>query len=347
MGLSIVLGFIFLGIVISCIGVIVYKRYKLIKNRQQPKLKLSVYLTYGIIGFVSFLLFIFIPFGIKQIDNGEIAVEKRYGVIVSTKSEGLTFINILTSKLEVYDLRTQEIKPEFETYTKDGQAVTVQLTIQFKIQPEYIKEINKTFGSLNSLTERIDTVGITSTKEAFSKYEALELIKSRAELTAEVFDGATLKFNAYYIDITQILISDISFTSAFEDMIENKKIQEQELEKAKITFEKALLEAENRVAIATQAAVEALARAEGEANALLLIARAEAESVQIKAIEYAKSLGINVLVVDGKETIDPSDPNISLLSAYLEYMTYLEKWDGKLPTYLSDSTGAVVVVPAP
>jgi hypothetical protein len=80
--------------------------------------------------------------------------------------------------------------------------------------------------------------------------------------------------------------------------------------------------------------------------------------MKIKTIEIAKALGFEVkeqtvtengedkteytIVYEGK-----SVEEIALIADYLKYIEYLAKWDGKLPSVMTDGSATVVIPTTP
>ena len=103
-----------------------------------------------------------------------------------------------------------------------------------------------------------------------------------------------------------------------------------------------------------QAKLEA---AKADAEAQKLVAQAEATALKLKSIETARALGFKVdeteiVLEDGSIVIEyeidftgASDEQIALLAEYIQYIEYLSKWDGKLPTVMTDA-GAIIQLPA-
>lgn len=347
---------IILGILIAVAAIVCafFGLRILLRTKQASAEKRRTGIIATVFAAVFVVLFVFVPFGFEQVETGEIAVVKVWGEAKSVRTEGLHFKNIATTKYELYDLKTQDVRSTFEAYTKDGQAVTVQLTLQFRIQADKVIEIAKIYGSLTILKQRVDVIGMVGAKEIISTYDAMTLIQERSQLSGKVAANIQGQFNSFYITVTQILVTDIAFTEVFENMIEEKKLAEQQLEKAKIELDKQLAEAENKVKIAEAQAREKLAQAQGEADAmkalaeaeaekLKVIAQAEAQALRLKSVELARSLGIRITSVNGAEAIDSSDPNISKLASYLEYIAYLEAWDGKLPEVMLDGSTSYII----
>ena len=103
--------------------------------------------------------------------------------------------------------------------------------------------------------------------------------------------------------------------------------------------------------LAAQAKVEI---AKSEAEALLTAANAEAQALNIQTIQVAKMLGFTVVVdikndageVIGTEEIIKPDLTVDeakMIKSYIEYIKYLESWDGKLPgTLVGDNVDVIL-----
>lgn len=288
------------------------------------------------------IAFIIVPFSFHQIDTGEIAVVKQYGKVVDTRSAGLNFDLWFIRTYEKYDLKTQESTQEIAAYSLDAQTMTGTLTIQYKIKADKVLDINKTYGSLDVLSERISSVAVERTKVVLSSQSAMSIIENRGTLSQRLNNEITSVMENYNVDITLAVITNIDFSDAFEKVVEDKMIAEQEKMKAEYEKEKAIIQAEQQLEVAKKQAEAELAKAEGEAKAQIEIAKAQAETIKSKSLEIARMLGFEI--VDGEIIMDGKSPEqIAAISEYLKYITYLETWDGKLPeTMVGDSSNVIV-----
>lgn len=288
------------------------------------------------------IAFIIVPFSFHQIDTGEIAVVKQYGKVVDTRSAGLNFDLWFIRTYEKYDLKTQESTQEIAAYSSDAQTMTGTLTIQYKIKADKVLEINETYGSLNVLSERISSVAVERAKVVLASQSAMQIIENRGTLSQRLNEEITEAMQGYNVDVTLAVITNIDFSDAFEKVVEDKMIAEQEKMKAEYEKEKAIIQAEQQLEVAKKQAEAELAKAEGEAKAQIEIAKAQAETIKSKSLEIARMLGFEI--VDGEIIMDGKSPEqIAAISEYLKYITYLETWDGKLPeTMVGDSSNVIV-----
>ncbi|MDR3292471.1 MAG: prohibitin family protein [Clostridiales bacterium] len=320
------------------------------KNKNGSKSKIII----GVSVFVVFFgLFIFIPFGLKTVKTGEIAVVQKYGEAVKTETAGMHLVNVVSTKYVIYDLKTQEVTSQIGAYSKDAQSMEATITVQFRIQADKVLDINKEFGSLDTLTSRIRAISEERTKSVLSEDSAMDLIAKRGSLSLTVETKIKDAVKQYYIDITLVAITDITFSSVFEQTVEQKMIAEQQIAKAKYEAEQAIIKAQQDLDVAKLNAEQAIEKARGEAEARIETARGEAKALKLKSIEVARALGftiVDVLDADG-EIVDyeidmtgKTDAEIKVITDYLKYIAYLEAWDGKLPEVIGDGSGLGLII---
>lgn len=303
----------------------------------------------GVLGtVVSLILFLCIPFSYHTVDSGEIAVVKEMGKITDTREAGVHFDFWMVRKYEKYDTKVRQIDITTASYSKDSQPIDLQMVVQYQVDKAEVKQVALTYGGLEALENRIQSVTIEKTKAIISQYNAEGLISERPELSNKVTTevGEALA-NGYYIHVTNIALTNIDFSDAFEASVEAKMIAEQTKLQKDYENEAAEAAAETAKKVAEmQADAEAYAKeaaAKAEAEAIKIKAEAEAEALNIQTLEVAKMLGLTV-VVDGVEMIKPDlkVEEATLIKEYIEYIKYLETWDGKLPEVVTDGSGLII-----
>ena len=156
-----------------------------------------------------------------------------------------------------------------------------------------------------------------SVKSVIAKYNAESLISSREKLSVEIKSILVEKLAAYNIEVIDASIENLDFSDTYTDAVEAKQVAEQNKLKAQIEQEQAILEAE---AAAKRAVIEAEAEAE--------VKKIDADA---KAYAGEKEAEANGKIAD------------SLSSELIEYK-YVEKWDGKLPTYVGGEGGTIPIL---
>ena len=302
---------------------------------------------------LSGILFLTIPFSIHKIDTGEVAVVKVWGEAKEVKTAGLHFDFWVSHKYEMYDAKVQQIEVNTQAYSSDGQTMEIELVVQYQIEDALKIAVN--YGGLEMLENRISTVSVEKMKSVLSQKSAMTIIETRATVSPDVEESIRNAItNDYYVSISTVVLTDISFTDTFEKVIEDKMVAEQQKLQAEYEKEKAIIQAEQALEVAKLDAEAKLAEAEGEAKALEAIAQAQANAIKLKSIETARMLGFNIketTTADGVEyEIDftgKQAEEIKVISDYLKYIEYLSIWNGELPDVVTGENGTTIMIPTP
>lgn len=256
------------------------------------------------------ITFIIVPFSFHTVDTGEVAVVKTFGEAKEVKGPGLNYDFWMINDYEYIDTKTQELYIETMAYSSDAQVMNITMTVQYQVLSDKAVEIVKGYGSLEALTSRITAIITEQPKSVVSKRTAMDIIANRSAITPEV-EAAIVNAigEEYYVVINTVAITNIDFSDAFEQAVEEKMIAEQAKLKA---------EYENQTKIA-QAQAEADAKL-AQAQAQIEIAKAQAEAKKIAAEAEAEA---NKIITE------------SLTDIILEKI-YAEKWDGKLPAVVGN-----------
>ena len=260
-----------------------------------------------ILAFALLISFILVPFSMHSVDETEVLVVKQYGKVKRVVTDPGMEFDLWIGKTYTYiDTQTQDLKVEAMTYSSDAQVMTIALTYQYKFLGGEAKDIIKNFGNTKALTERITSVLTETPKAVLSTRTAMEIIANRGAVTPEIAEAARKAIEGKYpIEITNVAISNIDFSDAFEQAVEEKMIAEQNKLKADYENEKKIAQAE----------ADAQAKLK-EAEAKVKIAEAEAQANRL----LEQSLTEQIL-----------------------RDKYLDKWDGKLPTTIAgDSTSLML-----
>jgi regulator of protease activity HflC (stomatin/prohibitin superfamily) len=308
-----------------------------------------------VLAIVCFITFIIVPFSIRTVDTGEIAVVKRFGEARDTRSSGMHYDFWMTNTYVRYDTKVQTVELKFSAYSADAQTMDVSMTLQYQIIPSKVIEIATQYGSLSVLQDRITSISVEKAKSVLSIDKAMDIIANRSQMSPSV--ERVIKEavgDHYYVNIVASVLTDITFTDAFELAVEDKMIAEQNQLKAQYENEAkiAAAEADKQATIKNQEAkaeadkIAAQAKvdiATAEAEAIRIHAEAEAKALEINALEVARMLGLT----EGTGTSEHIKDGLtveeaSLIADYIEYVKYLEVWDGKLPGVITDGSGIII-----
>ena len=377
--------------------IIVYKKYFGKKAIYDPKGKKRV-TAIGITGVVALGLLLTIPGSFHQVETGTVAVVRKLGKIENQRGPGTYFDFYMTRSYEIYDTKVQQDHILTSAYSKDGQTMALEVFLQYQVQVENIMKIATEYGNLDALQARIETVAVEKTKAVMSSAEAMTIVQNRSTFSNDVSESVRLGISSdYYVNVKDVVLTNIEFTREFEKAVEDKVIAEQE-KQASITRAEAELE------VAKLEAQRKITEAEGSGEAQKILARASAEAAAYKIIELARSLGYTVnetytylttvekafdsgkLVItkseaeyDAKqaesttiEVIVEEQENVTktttvalagtsytidvtsgagveqfkkLVEDYLEYLAYLEVWNGELPDVVSGTDAISIIIP--
>ena len=229
---------------------------------------------------------------------------------------------MLYYKYEKYDTKVQNVDIVTAAYSSDAQTMEITMTLQYQIMPDKVIDIATQYGSLEILQSRIQSIAIEKTKAVLSSYKAMDIIAQRTSISPAVEEAIKNAIGEdYFVKVNTVVLSNIDFSDAFEQAVEDKMIAEQAKLKADYENDKKVAAAEADAAAKLKEAEAQKAIAAAEAEALLIKAQAEAEANRIIT-----------------ESITPE-----LLDKILA-----ENWDGKLPdTYVGDGSDLGIILPTP
>lgn len=283
--------------------------------------------------------FLCVPFSIRTVDAGEIAVVKELGKIIDTREAGTHFDFWMVRSYDKYDTKVRQLDITTQSYSNDKQTMDVAMTVQYQVKPDAVKEIAKTYGGLTALEGKIQSIAVERTKAVLSSYTADKIIMERATVSSAVSTEIenTVGDN-YHVDITMVALTNIDFSDAYEQAVEAKMVAEQA--KLQKDYENQAKEA----AAKTEAEVKKL-QADADAYTKEKAAEAEAKAIEIKSLEVARMLGLTVVDAEGNEVIKPdlTEAEAKLIADYLKYMEYLATWDGKLPEVMTDGNMSLIL----
>ena len=351
MSIGIILALIFVAVTVGGVLFCVHALAK--KNKSKA-------VAGGVLAAVFGVLLLLVPMSFHTVQAGEIAVVKDLGKATNVRTAGTYFDFWITKKYEVYDAKVQNLEISAQAYSKDAQTMDIAMTVQYQIDSSEAINIANQYGSIQVLENRIQSIATEKAKATLSSYSAMEIIETRATISPLVEETIKQAVTGdYYVDIVAVVLTNIDFSDAFEQTVEDKMIAEQEKLNAQYEKETAIVNAEKELEVAKLAAQAKIEAAKADAQAQIEVASAEAEAIRVKSIEVARALGFTILeeevldengaVTEIKYVIDfsnASEAEKQVITEYLKYLEYLAKWDGKLPTVMTGDS-ATVMIPVP
>lgn len=213
---------------------------------------------------VCILGFLIIPSSVHTVQTGELAVVKQLGEAKYERSAGTYFDLWFISSYQKYDCKVQNVDITTAAYSSDAQTMDIAMTMQYQILSDKATDICKQYGSLEALQTRIQAIAIEKAKAVLSSHKAMDIIANRASMSPAVEEAIRAAVGKdYYVNIVAVVMTNIDFSDAFEQAVENKMVAEQNQLKA---------EYENQ---------QKVAQAQAEADAKIIAAEAEAKANEL------------------------------------------------------------------
>ncbi|MCM1043715.1 MAG: prohibitin family protein [Corallococcus sp.] len=356
---SFITGVLFAAMIV--VGVVLFALNHIAKRKKSGKKTVPKAVSVALVA-CGIVCLAVIPASFHTVEAGTVAVVKKMGVIDNVEGSGTYFDFWLTKKYELYDAKVQQVEIAMDAYTSDAQSMDISMVVQFQIRQDKVEEIALNYGGLAALTNRIQSVAIERTKATLSKYQAEKLIEERNTISPtvekEISDAIGDK---YYVTFNSAVLTDITFSDAFEAAVEAKMMAQQEKLQAQYENEKKKEQADTALYVAEQEAKALLANAQAKADAQVAIAEADARAILLKSVEIARMLGYKVKGTP--QTVTDAEGNTTQetvyeilyddthtgadIAEYMKYIEYLSAWDGKLPQVVGDGKGFMITVPMP
>ena len=349
---SVLFTVLFLAVIAGGVGITAVEYLNGGKKKQIKPKPISVVLV--LVGVIGLAL---VPSSFHTVETGEIAVVKHLGEARKVRTPGTYFDFCLTETYNYYNAKVQNLDINAQAYSKDAQTMDISMTVQYRIKKEKALNIAEEYGSVEIMANRIEAIAIEKTKAKLSSFSAMEIIETRASISPMVEEAIKDAVDEnYYVDIVTVVLTNIDFSDAFEQTVEDKMIAEQEKLKAEYEKETAIVNAEKELEVAKLQAEAKLALAKADAEAQIAIAEAEAKAIKLKSIEVARAMGF---VINETDILDESGAvvaveyeinfegksadEVRLITEYLKYLEYLNKWNGELPSVMSGDSANIVI----
>ena len=230
---------------------------------------------------LGFVLLILIFKSVIMVTEQTAYVIERFGKFVKIARPGLGFIiPFVDRKAAVINLRVQQLDVTVETKTLDNVFVNLQVSVQFKVGSEKVKEA---YYSMDNPRNQISSYVFDDVRAEVPKLELDDVFAKKEDIAIAVQKNIHESMNAYGFQIIKALITDIDPDHKVKDAMNR-------INAAKRDREAALEEGEgNKIKIIKEAEAEAESKrlsGEGIARQRLEIVRGFKESVE----DFKKSL---------------------------------------------------------
>lgn len=230
---------------------------------------------------LGFVLLILIFKSVIMVTEQTAYVIERFGKFVKIARPGLGFIiPFVDRKAAVINLRVQQLDVTVETKTLDNVFVNLQVSVQFKVGSDQVKEA---YYSMDNPRNQISSYVFDDVRAEVPKLELDDVFAKKEDIAIAVQKNIHESMNAYGFQIIKALITDIDPDHKVKDAMNR-------INAAKRDREAALEEGEgNKIKIIKEAEAEAESKrlsGEGIARQRLEIVRGFKESVE----DFKKSL---------------------------------------------------------
>ena len=249
--------------------------------------------------------------GWGTVNPGERAVFAHWGSLdrwPSCFKEGLYWYNPFTTDMWELDVKVQKLDVKKATAaSRDLQDIHADVVVNFAVDGDRCHLLVKEVGT--DFKDRVIIPAVHEVvKQATAHFPVAEIITQRPRLRAEILDGLRSRLTRYHIIIHDVALTDFGFSPSFSKAIEQKQVEEQNVQRKEFERQQAV-----------KVADAAVATAKGLADSNLLVATAEAQGNLLKAKATAEG---NRLVRE------------SLTSELIQFEA-VQTWDGKLPQLMS------------
>ena len=236
----------------------------------------------------------------QVIEDGQAGVKATFGKISDEPlNSGWHLYVPAISWIEVWNIKTQEIKERASVPSSEGLISTLDVSILFNVPKSKAAYVRKTIGPDYGRTV-LEPYIREAIRNVASGYEVKALFseKGRFEIGAKIKQFLIEKLESRGVLIQDVLLRDVTLPEKFRESIETKLRTEQESFQKEFELTKAKKDAEIEIA-----------RASGVAKSNTIIAESLSEPfLRYQWIQSLKSSSLQVVYV-------PTEANIPILEA--------------------------------
>lgn len=216
--------------------------------------------------------------GFGTVDPGERATFATWGKLdQQCYKEGFYTYNPLSTDMHRIDTKVQAYKvAKLAAVTQDLQAINADVVVNFSIDGDKCHELVQTVGF--DFKERVIIPSTAEVLKASTAHFPIDrIIRERARLRDEIIAGLKARLAPYRIDVRDVALVNFDFDPAFVKAVEQKQIEEQNVQRFEYLRQQAEKQAQTDVA-----------RAEGNAKANKLLAeslRQSPETLRFKELD--------------------------------------------------------------
>jgi regulator of protease activity HflC (stomatin/prohibitin superfamily) len=237
--------------------------------------------------------------GVKSVEDGQAGVRADFGKIQDQPlATGWHFFLPVFSWIEIWDVKTQEIKETASVPSSEGLISTLDISVLYNVPKENVVAIRKSIG-VNYVNKVIEPYVRESIRNVASGYEVKALFqdKGRKEISQKMLEFLQSKLEPRGIQVQDVLLRDVQLPRPFAESIQMKLRTEQEALQKEFELQKAKKDAEIQVA-----------RAEGISKSNKIISASLDEN-------YLRYLWIDGIQKNNNVIYVPTEGNIPIMEA--------------------------------
>lgn len=254
-----------------------------VKSRRQGAIQLVGCTTVTVVGLL-FIIGIFMSGFI--VSAGHVGVVTTFGAVEpGVLYPGFHLRVPFVNQIHQIDVRVQPHPfKEIDAASYEQQSVRLTGMMNYHLDPARAAELYQNVG-LDFATKVIDPAFSDYIKEVVPQYRAAEILQKRDEIRFNTREKLAENLGKYGIIVDDIYISNIAFSPEYQQAIEQKQTQQQNVGREEQLLAQKEIQAKQRVVEARGEAEASIERARGEAEAN----RIRAESVSAELIRYLET----------------------------------------------------------
>lgn len=238
------------------------------------------------------------------VDQGDRGIVLRYGKIVDIAEPGLNYKIPYVTSVKTITVRSNKLELKVEATTKEPQAVTQPIVINYSIDPTMLEDLYSRYGT--NVEERIIIPQVFSeVRTILGTKTATEVTPNREVIAAQLTTTLTKILKSSGVMVESVVLGALKYTPIFAEAMERRTT--------------AIMDAETATAKATAIQNEA----NGKAQAIRSVAAANAFEIE----EMGKARAI---------AIEAEAKALALSPTYVEYIKF-KQWNGVLPVNMYGS----------
>lgn len=295
---------------------------------------------------ISFLWFGVILLGsFTKVGANEVGIiyHDQKGILEEVKTEGFQFKSVF-EHITVISTINKTALLKVNAQTSDSIYAEFEITLTYKIDAQNAGRFYRIVGSKDITPEQLNSVIKESLQSVTTQYDIFQIMGGELETVRNEITNALQKNLSarYYITVVSVSIDDVDAGTRVEQIIQEKAEAIQRIDIATQEKQKALIEAQT-----------ALLKAENDAKIAILKAEADAEAQAVLngvAVNAIKTMYVGQFKADDERiefetTSKGGFLKIQEIAEIVVKQLYYDKWDGKLPTVITDGNGGIIIQP--